>query len=100
MAPGYCTQTDCPCCGYRFTVTTSTTTFWWPCTGTTERTYVASAERFQKLSLREINRLTVIERLQMARRPIERAPVPVTMLNAGMHIRQMRKSAGLARART
>lgn len=64
---------------------------WWDCP--------SSPVRLKPLTRKELAQLRAKEREPMFPRRIERAPAPCEAVNAGMHIRRMRASTGLARGR-
>lgn len=95
----YCTSTSCPRCGYTWSGGTPSITYIPECTfgsGTWRFDY----EPPPKPSAKELRRLRNAQLQAMAKERIERAPRELVALNAGMHLRQMRRSMGLARART
>lgn len=107
MVPGNyhsrCTATSCPRCGFDFNIdatnstTYTATTYRWDCwVGASTLIYTKP----RPLTRTELAMLRATERALMAPPIIQRAPRAVMALNTGMHIRRMRASCGLARART
>lgn len=96
-----CTVGECPVCGY-VVGTAAYTTNTWPiyreCAYSTSTAFydfvkeLPSAIEAARLHWRQIR--------AMAKRQIWAAPRAVAALNIGMHLRRMRASAGLPRART
>jgi hypothetical protein len=108
MAPGghyNCTATSCPACGCSFTVIirigasgtsaaiNGNSDYW--------DSFSGFSRRVQKVTSAIERRRLRFERIHaMAKKPIEQAYKPIEALNAGMMLRRMRASSGLARART
>lgn len=100
MIPHPCTATSCPSCGHRFFVDATRSTATWGSTATWSHDYSRFRAEVEALPTKiELAHARAARIQAMARQRIEQTPRPRESLNAGMHIRRMRRSAGLSRAR-
>lgn len=99
----YCARANSARCGYVFyadcTSATSTSTVFYVGWQSTGGTYWPSAPSPIGLTRRQMAEMSAATRALMAPRVTERTPIPVDAVNAGMALRRMRSSCGLARGR-